>query len=110
MLLIPRGRGRLRELCGPGRPWFARVTAVLTAASPYLLHYSQDVTTYSWTALWVTISMLLLMLAWRLDKAWLWAAWSVSLAAALYSHYFSLFPLLVEGLMVLLLAITAPCV
>jgi hypothetical protein len=107
LLLIPVAWGLARVLWS-SRPWFAHAAALLVATSPYLLHYSQDVTTYSWTTLWVTGSMLLLALSWRLDRAWLWAMWSVSLAAALYSHYFSLFPLLIEGLMVPVLAALAP--
>lgn len=77
------------------------IAALLIATSPFLLHYSQDVTTYSWTTLWVTLSFLLLVHAWRKDKPWLWVAWAISLAVSLYSHYFAIFPLAAEGIGVL---------
>jgi hypothetical protein len=66
-----------------------------------MLHYSRDVTTYSWTALWVTMSFLVLIVAIRSGQVWAWLAWAISLDIALYSHYFALFPLVVEALAVL---------
>lgn len=96
ILLIPAAWG-LARLLWPDRPIAADIAALLVATSPYLLHYSQDVTTYSWTTLWVTLSFLLLVAAWRFDRWWFWAGWAVSLAVSLYSHYFALFPLLVQG-------------
>ena len=92
----------------PRRPVVGDLAALLVASAPFLLHYSQDVTTYSWTALWVSLSMLLLVRAWRDDRPWLWAAWAVSCAVALYSHYFSLFPLLIEGAAVLVAGVLVP--
>ncbi|MDQ3705602.1 MAG: glycosyltransferase family 39 protein [Chloroflexota bacterium] len=89
----------------PSHSWGANLSALLIATSPFLLHYSQDVTAYSWTGLWVATSMLLLVRAWRTDRVWLWAAWGASLAAAMYSHYFSLFPLMIEGAGVLVAGI-----
>ena len=77
----------------------------MIATSPFLLHYSQDATTYSWTTLWVTLSFFLLVLAWRRDSVWLWVAWSVSLAISLYSHYFALFPLAAQGVGLLLMGL-----
>jgi uncharacterized membrane protein len=105
ILLIPVAWG-LARLLWPDHPVAGDVAAILVATSPYLLHYSQDVTTYSWTTLWVAISFLLLVAAWRTDRWWLWAAWAVSLAASLYSHYFALFPAIVEGVGVLALALS----
>jgi hypothetical protein len=104
ILLIPAGWVLARFLW-PDRPTAADVTALLMATSPYLLHYSQDVTTYAWTSLWVTLSFLLLVAAWRSDRWWLWVGWAVSLAVSLYSHYFALFPLIIEGLGVLIVGL-----
>jgi len=95
----------LARLLWPDHVVAGDVAAILIATSPYMLHYSQDVTTYSWTSLWVAISFLLLAAAWRTDRLWLWAGWAVSLAVSLYSHYFALFPLLVASLGVLLLGL-----
>jgi hypothetical protein len=94
-LLIAAG-WRLARALWPRQPWAAHCAAILIATSPFLLHYSQDITAYSWTALWVSLSFLMLVLAWRYDRGWLWAAWSLTLAISLYSHYFSFFPVLVQ--------------
>lgn len=100
ILMIPVVWG-LARLLWPSRPTAADVATALVATSPYLLHYSQDATTYSWTTLWVTLSFLLLVAAWRASRWWLWALWAVALAVSLYSHYFSIFPLVLEGMAVL---------
>ena len=89
----------------PDHFWAAGGAAILVATSPFLVHYSQDVTTYSWTALWVSLSVLFLVRAWREDRAWLWAAWGVSMAVSLYSHYFSIFPVAVEVIAALALGV-----
>jgi hypothetical protein len=102
ILLIPVGWA-LARLLWPDHLVAGDVAAILIATSPYLLHYSQDVTTYSWTTLCVAISFLLLVAAWRTDRWWLWAAWALSLAISLYSHYFALFPAIIEGVGVLVL-------
>jgi len=102
ILLIPVGWA-LARLLWPDHLVAGDVAAILIATSPYLLRYSQDVTTYSWTTLWVAITFLLLVAAWRTDRWWLWAAWAVSLALSLYSHYFAFFPALIEGVGVLVL-------
>ncbi len=104
ILLIPVGWA-LARLLWPDHLIAGDVAAILIATSPYMLHYSQDVTTYSWTSLWVALSFLLLVAAWRTDGLWLWAGWAISLAVSLYSHYFALFPLLVAGLGVLVLGL-----
>ncbi len=104
ILLIPVAWMLVRALW-PSHPGAAGSVTLLVATSPFLVHYSQDVTTYSWTMLWVTISVLLLVYAWRIDSRWLWAAWAISMAGALYSHYFSIFPLAVEGAATLALGI-----
>jgi len=95
LLLIPATWG-LARLLWPTQPWAASIAAIFVATSPFLLHYSQDITTYSWTALWITTSMIALVLAWRTDRGVLWAVWAITLAVSMYSHYFSLFPILVE--------------
>ena len=97
--------GLARELW-PGHGWAAGAAALFAATSPFLVHYSQDATSYSWAALWVSLSFLLLVKAWRADRTWLWVGWMVSLAVAVYSHYFALFPLFIEGIAVLLAGLT----
>jgi 4-amino-4-deoxy-L-arabinose transferase-like glycosyltransferase len=95
-----------RELW-PARPWAAVGAALFVATSPFLVHYGQDVTAYSWVGLWVAVSVLLLLRAWREDRVWLWAAWGVSLAVCLYSHYFTFFPITVEVVAALAVGIRA---
>jgi 4-amino-4-deoxy-L-arabinose transferase-like glycosyltransferase len=90
----------------PEHHWTADIAAIFVATSPYLLHYSQDATTYSWTTFWVAISFLSLVHAWRSDQPWLWVAWTTTLTIAIYSHYLSVFPLAVEALFVAVWAIT----
>src|SRR5204862_5225809 len=50
----------LAVLLWPARPRIAAYSAWLTAASPFLVHVSRDVTTYAWTSLWITLTMLAL--------------------------------------------------
>ena len=104
VLLVP-AVWALARLLWPGRLVAGDIAALMIATSPFLLHYSQDATTYSWTTLWVTLSFFLLVLAWRRDSVWLWVAWSVSLAISLYSHYFALFPLAAQGVGLLLMGL-----
>jgi 4-amino-4-deoxy-L-arabinose transferase-like glycosyltransferase len=75
----------------------AGLAALFVATSPFLLHYSQDATNYSWTILWVALSALLLINAWHKDRGWLWAAWAVTLAVASYSYYYTIFPIMLEA-------------
>jgi mannosyltransferase len=82
----------------PERPAAAALVAGLAATSPWLLHYSQDATVYSWAALWVSAGVLALARAWQTDRPAWWIAWSGSLAIALYSHYFAVFPLAAEAI------------
>src|SRR5438067_8467894 len=42
----------------PRRPLAADFAPLLVATSPFLLHYSQDATNYSWTILWVSVGAL----------------------------------------------------
>ncbi len=93
--LIPIVWALGRALWG-GQGSAAGIAALIAATSPFLLHYSQDATTYSWTILWLAASALTLLHAWRTDSVRLWIAWGVTMAVALYSHYFSIFPLIVE--------------
>lgn len=95
VLLIVVSWALARELW-PARLWAAVGAAFFVATSPFLAHYGQDVTAYSWAGLWVAVSILLLLRAWREDRAWLWVAWAASLAVCLYSHYFTIFPVVVE--------------
>jgi uncharacterized membrane protein len=52
-----------------GRLLFGRgmglLAALLLALSPYHIYYSQEVRMYAWLALWVSLSVLLALLAWR---------------------------------------------
>ena len=97
--LIPVAWALARALW-PRQPVAAGIVALLVATCPFLLHYSQDATNYSWTILWAAASALALLYAWRTDGAWAWAAWTASIAIALYSHYFALFPVLAEAILV----------
>jgi 4-amino-4-deoxy-L-arabinose transferase-like glycosyltransferase len=94
-----------RELW-PRHTWAAPTVVLFAATSPYLVHYSQDVTSYSWASLLVALSFLLLVKAWRGNTPWRWVGWGLSLAAALYSHYFAIFPLAVQGIGLLAAGLT----
>ncbi|MGI8586546.1 MAG: glycosyltransferase family 39 protein [Chloroflexia bacterium] len=105
VLLIPVVWATARELW-PERPYAAAASALAAATAPFLLHYSQDATAYSWAMLWTAASVLLLLRAWRTDRAAWWIAWAGSLLVAAYIHYFSFFPLGVEAVAVTVAGMT----
>jgi 4-amino-4-deoxy-L-arabinose transferase-like glycosyltransferase len=79
----------------------ALVSALLTALSPIMVWYSQEARSY---ALMILLTVLALGCFWRaLDDQqpkWLWS-WAAYSALALATHYFAVFPLVVEAVWLL---------
>ncbi len=70
--------------------------ALLTAVSPFLVWYSQEARAYALAILLVALSVLLTARAARSPRRMSLAAWALTAAAALLTHYFTLFAILAE--------------
>jgi uncharacterized membrane protein len=77
------------------------VAAALTATSPFLLYYSQENRPYALLVLLSALSLLFLqrLLADRATKDLVW--WAVFAAAAMATHYFAVFLVVPEAILVL---------
>ncbi len=88
-----------------GRRLFDRrtsgIAAFLLALAPLHVWYSQQVRMYTWLGLWIVLAAYLLLLALEEQKVGYWVALAVVNALALYTHYYTVFGLLVQGLFVL---------
>lgn len=78
----------------------ARLAALFVALGPFLVRYSQEARMYGMVAF-----LLLLATYWLVrglqDKAWKWwALYAVTIAAALYTHYYAVFMILVHWIYV----------
>ncbi len=85
-----------------GRALFDRRTglyaALLLALNPFHIWYSQETRMYAWLAAWMSLSLLLALRAWR-GNGWLtWVGYVATTAAALYTHYYAVFVILIENL------------
>jgi mannosyltransferase len=87
-----------RQLAGRRAAFFA---ALLVCVSPFLVWYSQEARSYSLYALAGAVSLWLFARARAHTSAARLAAWGVSAAAALCTHYFALFVVLPEALLLL---------
>ena len=76
------------------------VTAALVASNPMLIWYSQEARAYALLVLFSSLSLLFCIRALRRsgERDLLW--WAVSSALALSTHYFALFPVALEALLV----------
>ncbi|HEY2259140.1 MAG TPA: glycosyltransferase family 39 protein [Solirubrobacteraceae bacterium] len=75
----------------------ALIAAALTAVSPIMVWYSQEARAYALFVLLSTLALGFFLRALRESRrAWL-LGWAVCSAAALATHYFALFPLIVEA-------------
>jgi 4-amino-4-deoxy-L-arabinose transferase-like glycosyltransferase len=89
-------------LFGLGRELFGvrtgLIAALLLAVAPFHVWYSQETRMYTWVTLLSTASILLAFRFWR---GWRWLAWMgyvLVTAAALYTHYYAVFTILLEDL------------
>lgn len=79
----------------------ARLAAVFLAFGPFLIRYAQEDRMYAMVALWALLASYFLVGALASKKAaWWWAGYSLAIAAALYTHYYSVFVIAVHWLYV----------
>jgi uncharacterized membrane protein len=77
------------------------MAAALVAVNPMLLWYSQEARAYSLLALFSSVALLFCIRALRNGRRRDFTLWGVASALALATHYFALFPLLAEALLLL---------
>lgn len=79
------------------------LSAILLALAPFHIWYSQEARMYAWITLLVSSSILLAIKAWR-GRHWIrWAGYVLVTTAALYTHYYAVFAILLENLFFLYL-------
>ncbi len=102
------GAASVAVLYGLGRRLFdgrtGAVAALLLALAPLHVWYSQQARMYTWLGLWMVLAAYLLVLALEEQKIGYWLALAVVNALALYTHYYTVFGLLVQGLFALYLS------
>lgn len=76
--------------------WVALTAAALAAASPFLVWYSREATSYSWLTFIVLLSLYTLLICCRKNKTRHWVLYTIVTAVALYSHYYTLVLLAAE--------------
>lgn len=93
-----------------GRTLFERrtgwIAGLLLALAPLHVWYSQEARMYAWIALLVTTSLWLAIEAWLEPTRWvLWVGYVLATTAALYTHYYAVFGILLANLFFLYLLI-----
>jgi len=71
----------------------ALVAAALTALAPFMVYYSAEARGYAVMMAFVVLSTLALLAAVDRRRAWAWALYALFSAAAVYTHYTSVFVL-----------------
>jgi len=77
--------------------------ALLLVASPLHVWYSQETRMYTWVTLLVSASVLLALRAWNGRRPLAWLGYIVVTTAALYTHYYAVFGIMLENLFLLFL-------
>jgi 4-amino-4-deoxy-L-arabinose transferase-like glycosyltransferase len=77
------------------------IAALLLALAPMHVWYSQQVRMYAWLGFWALLSSYLLVVALEERKAKYAVAYILASAACLYTHYYTVFVFLAQGLYVL---------
>ncbi|NLG52290.1 MAG: hypothetical protein GX552_19435 [Chloroflexi bacterium] len=92
----------LPVMYGLGRTLFdgrtGLVATLLLAVAPFHIWYAQEARMYAWVTLLLSASVLLALLAWQKRRVGLWVAYALVTAAALYTHYYAVFGILLENL------------
>lgn len=78
----------------------ARLAALFVAAGPFLIRYSQEARMYGMVAFLLLLATYLLVKALETNRWNWWVGYSVVLAAALYTHYYSVFMIVVHWIYV----------
>jgi uncharacterized membrane protein len=73
------------------------IGAAVVAASPFSLYYGVEARPYATMAFFVALSTLALLRAVSTRSRWWWGLYTVSAAAAAYTHYTSIFVLAVQA-------------
>jgi hypothetical protein len=81
-----------------GRHWAGVVGAGFMSFSPFAIFYSVEARPYATLMFLCALSALLLLTALERGKRGWWAAWGLSLAAVLYTHYTGVFVVAAEVL------------
>ena len=82
----------------------ATISAALVACNPFLVWYSQEARAYSLLALLSAVALLLAVRAVKRPSLRLYAGWALASASALATHYFAVFLLVPEAVILLRLA------
>lgn len=80
----------------------ARLAALFLATGPFLIRYGQEARMYGLVAFLLLLATYLLIRALESNRWNLWLLYSLAIALSLYTHYFSVFIILVHWLYVLL--------
>lgn len=78
----------------------ARLAALFVAIGPFLIRYSQEARMYGMVAFLLLLATYLLVRALQTNRWVWWLAYSVAMAAALYTHYYSVFMIVVHWIYV----------
>jgi mannosyltransferase len=73
------------------------LAALLVAANPLLIWYSQEARSYALLALWSALALWAALVAFERPQRRALTAWAVFTALALATHYFAVFPAAVEA-------------
>ena len=87
--------GFSRTLWGPAT---AILAALLLAASPHHIWYSQEARMYGLVTLWAVLSSWLIALAWERRKWPYWAGYVLAVTLGMYTHYYMGFVVLAQNL------------
>jgi mannosyltransferase len=93
---VPAAFAAARALAGNR---IALVAAALVAVNPFLIWYSQEARAYSLLVLTTTLTLWLFARARANPTRWRVLAWGLCGSLALCTHYFAVFPLAIEALL-----------
>lgn len=81
----------------------ARISAIFLALGPFLVRYSQEARMYGMEAFLATLATYLLVRAHKSNRLGFWVGYSLSIAAALYTHYYAVFVIALHWLYMLII-------
>jgi mannosyltransferase len=74
----------------------ARLAALFVAVAPFLVRYSQEARMYGMVAFLLLLATYALIQALRGGERWWWLVYALSISASLYTHYYSVFMIVVH--------------